>query len=467
MRLAHASSPSPWRAPARCRRIVAPASSSGSSAARSSSSAGHDLERRARHSPEAARREGLPEARIERHAGFRAASSAMTAAAVSSIERRVTSMIGQACRAQSFRLQAISSVTQVAVDIGIGELVGLHGEHAMLADLHDAVGARDQPDDQRLSRRQQLGGQRRALHQRKVRGLDPAIGEIDRGRRLRRAAHADQHHIRLVDRLDMLAVVMRERKVQRLDAAEIFGVEDVLRADPAFRARAEIGLERRQHRIEDREAGHAELSAAVLQDRRERGIDQRVEHDPRRLLDLAAAPARPAPACAPPNGCARSHGCACTAPPPRGRRRPASRRSRRRRDADGNTAVSPRARILWRIFDVAGSAAGFLPLARYRFLEKASTALARCGQLAADIRAAVDRLLSSTAARLDRWQPVCGNALRIARILIAVRRYPTSYHIAISADPQRASNGAGLWTSDNPSNPPPNNRRRQIHQESY
>ena len=96
-------------------------------------------------------------------------------------------------------------------------------------------------------------------------GLDAAIGQIDRGRRLRRAADADQHDVGLVDRIDMLAVVMREREVQRLDAAEIFGVEDVLRADAALRARAEIGLERGQHRIEDRNAGNAELSAAVLQ----------------------------------------------------------------------------------------------------------------------------------------------------------------------------------------------------------
>ena len=41
----------------------------------------------------------------------RSASSASTAAAVSSIERRVTSMIGQLCRAQSLRENAISSAT--------------------------------------------------------------------------------------------------------------------------------------------------------------------------------------------------------------------------------------------------------------------------------------------------------------------------------------------------------------------
>ncbi len=41
----------------------------------------------------------------------RSASSVSTAAAVSSIERRVTSMIGQLCRAQSLRAKAISSAT--------------------------------------------------------------------------------------------------------------------------------------------------------------------------------------------------------------------------------------------------------------------------------------------------------------------------------------------------------------------
>ena len=41
----------------------------------------------------------------------RSASSAITAAAVSSIERRVTSMIGQLCLAHSRRENAISSAT--------------------------------------------------------------------------------------------------------------------------------------------------------------------------------------------------------------------------------------------------------------------------------------------------------------------------------------------------------------------
>ena len=110
-RLADASRPSPSRAPARCPRASRRPSSSGSSAARSSRSAGTTSKASPAFSS-SVRRDGLAGGEDQPHAGFRAASSAMTAAAVSSIERRVTSMTGQAWRAQSFRLQAISSVTR-------------------------------------------------------------------------------------------------------------------------------------------------------------------------------------------------------------------------------------------------------------------------------------------------------------------------------------------------------------------
>ena len=190
----------------------------------------------------------------------------------------------------------------------------------------------------RLQRRRR----RRAVHQRDVRGLDAAIGEIDRGRRLRGAADADEHDIGLVDRLEMLAVVMRKREVQRLDAAEIFGVEHMLRADAAGRARAEIGLQARQHRFEDGDAGNAELAAAAFHERQRGRYRPAYRARSPAIARSRPAPARPAPGCAPASGCARSHACACTARPPRGRRRSASRRSRRRRGADGNSAVSAR-----------------------------------------------------------------------------------------------------------------------------
>ena len=83
---------------------------------------------------------------------------------------------------------------------------------------------------------------------------------------------------------------MGEREVQRVDAAEIVGVEHVLGADAAGRARAEIGLEGGKHRVEHRDARNAEAAAALLQHGGERHVDQRVEHDAGRVLDLPQRP---------------------------------------------------------------------------------------------------------------------------------------------------------------------------------
>ena len=79
---------------------------------------------------------------------------------------------------------------------------------------------------------------------------------------------------------------MRERKVQRIDPAEIVGVERMLCADPAGRACAEITLERRQNRVEHGYAWHAEITAAGLQARRKLAVDQSVEDDAGRPLDV-------------------------------------------------------------------------------------------------------------------------------------------------------------------------------------
>ena len=54
----------------------------------------------------------------------------------------------------------------------------------------------------------------------------------------------------------------------------------------------------------------------------------------------------------PASGCARWNGCACIAPPPRGRRRSVSHRSRPTPDEDENSAAWPIARILWRRGDI-------------------------------------------------------------------------------------------------------------------
>ena len=81
-----------------------------------------------------------------------------------------------------------------------------------------------------------------------------------------------------------LAVVMLHGEVQRVDAAEIFGIEHVLRADPPASRRAEIGLEDGQHRLQHRHAGQPHRRAALVDPPRQRLVDHRIEHDARFLL---------------------------------------------------------------------------------------------------------------------------------------------------------------------------------------
>ena len=84
----------------------------------------------------------------------------------------------------------------------------------------------------------------------------------------------------------MLPIIVQHGVVERVDALEIFGVERVLRADPLAGLRAEIGLQQLQHRTEDRQAGQAELAAFLLQPLGEVVIEQGIEHDAGRFLDL-------------------------------------------------------------------------------------------------------------------------------------------------------------------------------------
>jgi hypothetical protein len=112
-----------------------------------------------------------------------------------------------------------------------------------LPDLDQPFRGCVETDDQRLFQVFQLVRQRNARHQRHVRGADAAVGEIDRGRRLRGAGHTDQHHVGILEAFDMLAVIMDHRIVQRIDAFEILGIQHVLRADAPGSRSAEIGFE--------------------------------------------------------------------------------------------------------------------------------------------------------------------------------------------------------------------------------
>ena len=128
---------------------------------------------------------------------------------------------------------------------------------------------------------------RHAGDDRHIGGLDAAIGEIDRGRALGGARNADQHHVGAFEVVGVLPVVMQHGVVERVDALEIFGIEHVLGADPRGRFGAEIGLQQAQDRTEDRQARQTVFAALALEAPGQIRIEQRIEHDAGRGLDLA------------------------------------------------------------------------------------------------------------------------------------------------------------------------------------
>ena len=107
-------------------------------------------------------------------------------------------------------------------------------------------------------------GQLDAGHQRQVGGLVAALGEIDAGRRLGGAGDAEDDDVGGVEVLRQLAVVVRHGEVERIDAAEIVGIDDVLAGDDRRLRRAEIGLEHLHDRLQHVQRRHLELAATAL-----------------------------------------------------------------------------------------------------------------------------------------------------------------------------------------------------------
>ena len=176
-------------------------------------------------------------------------------------------------------------------------------------------GRRDETDDQGPARRFQDRRRRHAGDERDVGGLDAAVGEIDRGRRLGGPADAHQHHVGLLEIVRQMPVVVHEREVHGVDALEILRVEHVLRARPGGRGRAEIGLQQGVHRLEHREVRRARRPADLLEAAAPgpapRGCRARCPAPPRSPTARARAGSSSAPA----DRRARSPRCPRTGPP--------------------------------------------------------------------------------------------------------------------------------------------------------
>src|SRR5271166_5119804 len=130
----------------------------------------------------------------------------------------------------------------------------------------------------------------RVRDKRDIGRLVAAVGEIDAGRGLRGAAHADQDNVSSVEVFRQLPVVAHHGEVERVDTLEIVGVEHVLRAGAWRRALSKIGLEKVEDRTEDGKAWRPRRLTALLEPARQVGVDEREENDAGRVFNFIDNP---------------------------------------------------------------------------------------------------------------------------------------------------------------------------------
>src|SRR5581483_6636414 len=130
-----------------------------------------------------------------------------------------------------------SRLVQLLVDLcerGVAPVRRSHRANTLLADVGEPLGRDREPDDLRPVDLEQLAGRLDALDDRHVGCLVAQVAEVDGERRLRRARHADEHDVRLVQAA-VDAVVVLDGELDRLDALEVRLVER--RPRPGLHAR--------------------------------------------------------------------------------------------------------------------------------------------------------------------------------------------------------------------------------------
>src|SRR5262249_33774079 len=103
-------------------------------------------------------------------------------------------------------------------------------QQAIFPDFYDAFGTGEESHDKRMSNRFKLRRDRYAENQRNVCGLHTAICKIDRCWSFRCSRHAEEHHVRLLELVSMLPVVMHHGIIEGIDPLEILCIQNVLSA---------------------------------------------------------------------------------------------------------------------------------------------------------------------------------------------------------------------------------------------
>ena len=160
----------------------------------------------------------------------------------------------------------------------------------MAADLHEAFRRDLQANDERSLAAELLEEirQRRAGHQRDVARANLPVRQIHAGGCLRRAADTQENHISADQAVDILAVIMREREVDRFHPLEIVFVHRMLAGDAVVRCHAEMPPEHRNRGVEHGKRRNAPLTAEGFEAPAKGCIRYRVPYHTGRRLDLAS-----------------------------------------------------------------------------------------------------------------------------------------------------------------------------------
>jgi len=161
----------------------------------------------------------------------------------------------------------------------LASLIVMENVQAVAAQLNQPFRIVGQPDDQRVRRVEQFRWERYSGNKGHIGCFDAAIGKVEASRRFRCARNTDKADIGIIDTPARLSVVMIEGESHCVDPREVFAVKQMLFAGQPSALSPEIGSERADNWIEDRDSRYLNTPAALLQEPAKRVADQCEQDD--------------------------------------------------------------------------------------------------------------------------------------------------------------------------------------------